>query len=271
MAYRYTNTDKWRDGWYSSLDTIQKLLFNYLCDNCDVAGFIEITPRIWAAEIGCTENQVLGALKGLGRGLMFSKDNDCLYIRNFLKHQKNLPLNENNNAHLGIIRRFENYSYKFNIENIDEFLLRCNEGACEGLSSPIGNGKGKGSGKGKDYIDQIIEIFAEKYKEVFDLEYVITNKGKERSAAGKLADIYRKKYPEANTEESIESFRVYFDACCKIQDDFYRDKISLPLILSQFNQINKILKHGSKKTIKSVADRSSEIDAIVDAVYDSKK
>ena len=158
MAYRYTNTDKWRDGWYSKLSVLQKLLFNYLCDNCDVAGFLEVTPKIWAIEIGCTEKDILAALQGLSRVLIFSKDQDCLYIRNFLKHQKNLPLNENNNAHLGIMRRFENYSHKFDIQDVNEFLLRETEGAKEGLTSPTGKGNGKG--KGKDL--SIVKLFYEK-------------------------------------------------------------------------------------------------------------
>ena len=42
MAYRFTDTNKWHDAWFSSLKPLEKLLFNYLCDNCDIAGFIEI-------------------------------------------------------------------------------------------------------------------------------------------------------------------------------------------------------------------------------------
>jgi len=137
MAYRYTNTDKWNDCWYSNLKPMEKLLFNYLCDNCDIAGFIEINHKKWASDIGITIKLLQGALKGLGRGLIYSNTMDCIYIKNFLKHQKNLPLNEKNKAHLGIIKRFDLYSYKFLINgNINEFI----EGASKGLPSPTGNG-----------------------------------------------------------------------------------------------------------------------------------
>lgn len=140
MAYRFTNTDKWSDSWFSELRPIEKLLFNYLCDNCDIAGFIELTPKKWAYDIGTDKPQIEGALKGLARGLIFSNTGDCIFIKNFLKHQKNLPINPNNKAHLGIIYRFESYKHKFGFTDYNEII----EGACKGLQSPTGIGIGNG-------------------------------------------------------------------------------------------------------------------------------
>lgn len=145
MPYRFTNTDKWNDSWFSNLKPIEKLLFNYLCDNCDCAGFIEVITKNWANDIGSDKKQIEGALKGLSRGLIYSKSNDCIYLRTFLKHQKNLPLNENNQAHKGIIKRFKLYSEKFEISDISIFI----EGALKGLGSPYGIGNGIGNDEGK--------------------------------------------------------------------------------------------------------------------------
>ena len=39
MAYRFTDTGKWSDSWFIELSPTAKLLFMYICDNCDVAGF----------------------------------------------------------------------------------------------------------------------------------------------------------------------------------------------------------------------------------------
>jgi hypothetical protein len=52
MSYRFTNTDKWRDSWFSELTPYEKLLFIYFCDNCDIAGFCEINSRRIAFETG---------------------------------------------------------------------------------------------------------------------------------------------------------------------------------------------------------------------------
>ena len=139
MAYRYTNTDKWNDAWFVSLNKNQKLLFLYLCDNCDIAGFIEINFKRWQSDLGFNSNEIEGATKGLERGLILSNTNDCYYIKNFLKHQKNIPLNERNNAHLGILKRFDIYKNKFDINNINDFILAPSE--------PLSRGYGKGKGK----------------------------------------------------------------------------------------------------------------------------
>ena len=179
MAYRYTNTDKWSDSWFLSLKPLEKLLFDYLCDNCDIAGFIEINTKIWAVQIGTNIRGLEGALKGLQRGLFYSKENDCLYVLNFLKHQKNLPLNPAKNmSHRGIIKRFDLFSYKFDQEEI----LKIKEGALKGLASPYGNGNGNdileegGSGgkhetdrKIRSYTyDQIVKRSNESGKEIWD-------------------------------------------------------------------------------------------------------
>ncbi len=163
MAYRFSNTDKWSDSWFSSLNSNDKLLFLYICDNCDIAGFIEYNIKLWSFHTGLTENAINksleGASKGLGRGLIKSNTNDCFYVRNFLKHQKNLPLNPKNKAHIGILKRFEIYSYKFDIHDVNEFI----QGASKGLHSPTGNGNG---------IDKVIKepVTKYKYSEFYDSE-----------------------------------------------------------------------------------------------------
>lgn len=146
-SYRFTFTGKWEDAWFLSLKPNSKLLFNFMCDNCDTAGFIEINTKLWAPRLGFNEATTKGALEGLKRGLIYSASGDCAYLRTFLKHQKNLPLNpEKNMCHRGIIKCFENYKYKFQIEDIDQFI----EGALKGLQSPYGIGKGNSSGSGTE-------------------------------------------------------------------------------------------------------------------------
>lgn len=146
MAYRFTNTDKWSDAWFSSLKQIEMLLFMYLCDNCDIAGFAEVNLKRWAADLNSTPDTIKGALIGLNKGIIFSSDENCIYLKNFLKHQKNLPINENNKAHIGILRRFELYRHKFDIQDINSFIESPIEGASKGLQSPTGNGIGIDNG-----------------------------------------------------------------------------------------------------------------------------
>lgn len=135
MAYRLTSTEKWGDSWFCSLKPIEKLLFMYLCDNCNLAGFIEYIPRRWAFDMGTDQRGIEDGLKGLQRGIYWSKEKDCLYICNFLKHQKNYPLNEKNLAHQSIIKMFANYAHKFDIDNVNDFIER----GCKGDIAPYSN------------------------------------------------------------------------------------------------------------------------------------
>ena len=151
MAYRLTNTEKWGDSWFCSLKPAEKLLFIYLCDNCNLAGFIEYIPKRWASDIGIEKKGIEEGLKGIQRGIAWSKERDCVYVRNFLKHQKNYPFNEKNLAHQSIMKIFINYADKFDIQDINEFV----EGGCKGVSTPtcIGNSIGDSIGSGKIVFD----------------------------------------------------------------------------------------------------------------------
>ena len=119
MAYRFSDTLKWQDEWFVDLSSIEKLLFLYLYDNCDIAGFFELSYRKISFDLGCKEAEVKGALKGLNKGVFLSDDGKCLLVKNFIKHQKNLPLNPENKAHIGILKRVSLYIQKFSNVTLD--------------------------------------------------------------------------------------------------------------------------------------------------------
>ena len=97
-----------------------------------------------------------------------------------------------------------------------------------------------------NFIDQIVDQFAEAHG-----DYEIMARGKERKAAGVILSKYKEKFPGADSDETIKGLRAYFDKCVNIKDDWYRQNMSLPLIVSKFPQINKILKNGSAGKGKS--------------------
>jgi hypothetical protein len=93
-----------------------------------------------------------------------------------------------------------------------------------------------------DFIDSIVNSFSAIHN------YEVINRGKERSAAGKLLNIYKKKYPNSTGEETIDALSAYFTACLNINDAWLKDNMSLSIIVSKFNEINKKLKNGNKPT-----------------------
>ena len=202
MAYRFTNTEKWEDSWFSSLKQIEMLLFMYLCDNCDIAGFAEVNLKRWASDLNSNPDTIEGALKGLQRGIITSKEGDAIYLRNFLKHQKNLPINTNNKAHVGILRRFELYRYKFDIQDISEFVERGFQGGSMPLQRGTGNGNGKGNG---------IKGGVGEKEETYTFEQFWTDYDKKVGDKKKLEAKWQK-IPETEKKRILEYIPAYKDA-----------------------------------------------------------
>lgn len=130
MSARFTETEKWSDPWFQSLPHGSKLLFMYLCDRCNMAGFYEENVREACFHLGIDEGQYKGALKGLESRLVAASG--WLWLKNFLKHQRNMDLNPENKAHRGIIRLLHEQAERFG--GIKEFKSIL--GATKGLPSP---------------------------------------------------------------------------------------------------------------------------------------
>jgi hypothetical protein len=54
MAKRFTATEKWQDAWFRALPPLAKLGWQYLCDNCDAAGVIELDRDLANFQVGDT-------------------------------------------------------------------------------------------------------------------------------------------------------------------------------------------------------------------------
>lgn len=140
---RFTETCKWDDPWFRSLPGSHKLVFLYVLDRCDNAGFWEFDKEAVIFHTKLKEEHVEGALKGLERGLKGASG--WVWVRRFLRHQKNEDLNPANPAHRQIISLLSDQSKRFS--EVPEFLEF--EGAYKGLFSPIGIGKGLVKEKGR--------------------------------------------------------------------------------------------------------------------------
>ena len=165
MTRRFTQTEKWDDTWFRSLSPNAKVLYWYIWDKCNIAGFWEIDLEGAKFHTKISKRGIEGAFEELQRG--FETNGSYIWLRRFLYHQKNLPLKPENPAHKGILRLIEEYKHLFpNILSLLEKQLtkEKTKGASKGLLSPISKGKGISKSKGKDYSTDF-ETFWNKYPE----------------------------------------------------------------------------------------------------------
>lgn len=171
MTRRFTETSKWEDKWFRKLPLAAKVLFEFLRDKCDVAGFWQIDPETASFFTGLPEKEdsSLGqrpgdsyeaALDILSKPdnegdtpkILFSDDRTWLYVTNFLRHQGNWPLKSRNNVTPGILKCFADR--KAFGKQVLEVLQVLNgepyiddpESCCEGANKDLPRSKGKGKG-----------------------------------------------------------------------------------------------------------------------------
>ena len=138
---RFTDTCKWDDPWFRALTGIQKLIFLYVIDRCNNAGFWEKDDDSLAFHAKLTAEQIEEAWHGLNRGLITA--GGWVWVRRFLRHQKNENLSSENPAHKQIIALLGEQQERFaKVDEFSPFLA-----PYLGLLSPIGIGIGKGDGK----------------------------------------------------------------------------------------------------------------------------
>jgi len=217
MAVKFTNTKKWDDVWFSELTMEGKVMFVYLCDMCDIAGFLEINERLIRFHTGIED--VRGAVTSLSKSVIYR--DGYIWIMKYIKHQKNLPLNPNNNAHKGIISsmsdRIRSFPEIFNVLP-EQDSLTLKEGlttrGCvapnEGLTSPIGKGIGNSNGnvintdtpQSESHIARLYKYFV----------------GEENLMGESVTSKIRKILAEALDIMDVEDWKIYCDA--RLKDEY---------------------------------------------------
>ncbi len=115
---RLTETDRWKDKFFLELNPTSKLLLSYLYDSCDSAGFIDYIPKLWLNHLNGKKNTITtddlkDALKELQAKLLSDKKNK-LFIKDFLLHQKKIPLIKGQEESDWIIQKLKNNLEGFN-------------------------------------------------------------------------------------------------------------------------------------------------------------
>lgn len=105
MAKRFTDTDKWKDSWFTDLEPLMKIFWVYLCDNCDHAGIWKVNFRIASSTIGEQIEREPTIIAMGDRIKILSVDKWML--SKFIPFQYPKGLNPGNSAHRGVLKLLE--------------------------------------------------------------------------------------------------------------------------------------------------------------------
>lgn len=118
---RFTAPEKWSDPWFSELSPEEKLVFLNLCDTVNCAGFIEVNARKIAWDTGISPESVKSAIERIcaprpsedGEKQSAILHRGWIWLPNFLRVQKNFPINPRNRAHYPIISAIRDQAIRF--------------------------------------------------------------------------------------------------------------------------------------------------------------
>jgi hypothetical protein len=302
MRIRTIKPSFWRDEKVVSLSINARLLFIGLLNVADDYGIFENNPKLIKADLFPLDDDIRiddlnkwidELVKARITVPLTFETKGYQYIRTFREHQRiNRP------SESGCISREKLVSFlRENGETGELCTFQEISVSLHGVLI-IGIGKGKGRGRGKevsksefsmsaekqlddpiqeeekkdppvaaippkeDFLNQIIGAFAEKFKSSRGFDYIILNRGKERMSAGKLSGLVRNKYPELDTEGSLQLLSDFFDRCLTIDDDWLYRNMSLSIIISKFNEINTYLNEPERKKHKQPATSNDDLARI---------
>ena len=113
MGKRFTDTEKWKKPFIRGLQAPYKLLWLYICDDCDHAGIWQVDIEVAQIRVGEKLDEQK-ALQFFGDKVIPIEGGTKWFIPSFIEFQYPSGLSENNKAHAGIIKILEKYQNQIN-------------------------------------------------------------------------------------------------------------------------------------------------------------
>ena len=253
MAKRLHDTEIWHKEWFCNLTMTQKLLVQYLFDNCDCAGVFEANYKIMQFLIGAVvKEKDLLAIKQVVK-----LPNGKFYLTDFINFQYRVNLDELNpkfSVHKGIIKILE----KNGIIGKNGECLKF-ERVTEELSNPY-NVKEQNKDKDKDIDKNNISNNSNSNKEkekLGEFKNVVLSEDEER----KLRELYKDKFNSA-----IEVLSSYIASSGKKYKSHYAVLGKHNWVYSRvFNEDSRDSSNAYATKPTSKADKSSLLRRVSEA------
>jgi len=108
MAKRFTDTEKWKKPFIRGLQGPYKLLWLYICDDCDHAGIWQVDLDVAQIRIG-EQLDYYKAIEYFGDKVIIFDNGNKWFIPSFIEFQYPSGLNPENRAHNSILILLEKY------------------------------------------------------------------------------------------------------------------------------------------------------------------
>lgn len=165
MANRFTDTEKWKDEWFLSLEPTMKILWLYICDTCDYAGVWKVNFTLASFSVGTILDKQ-SALNAFGERVKVISD-EKWHIPKFISFQYRGKLSPKNSAHRGVLKLL-----KFHGLETSPF-----EAPSEVLDSPSEGPKDKDKDKDSSFINSNKEelVITKPFKKPSPLSFLFGN------------------------------------------------------------------------------------------------
>lgn len=110
MAKRFTDTEKWKKPFLRSLQGAYKLLWFYICDDCDHAGIWQVDMDVAKIRTGEKSLNEEKAIKSLNEKIVVFDSGKKWFIPSFIEFQYPKGLNPTNKAHGSVIHILSKYN-----------------------------------------------------------------------------------------------------------------------------------------------------------------
>ena len=109
MAKRFTDTEKWKKPFIRGLQGAYKLLWLYICDDCDHAGIWQVDFDVAQIRIG-EKIDLNEAIKSFEDKIVIFDKGNKWFIPSFIEFQYPSGLNPENRSHNSVIILLEKYN-----------------------------------------------------------------------------------------------------------------------------------------------------------------
>lgn len=265
MSSRLSSTEKWNDAWFNSLSPNAKLLFFYLVENCDNAGFYEINKKFLMFFTGLDNENLVNAISELKKAYIKSNDGLRIWIINFLKYQKKTPLNFANNNHKQIISIIQ-----YNLMDENKFKGCAKLNAILPIDLQIGKRKKKETPAYNYTLALATEVPSEDFlissdkelpKVEVTREVIIATPRMKKPTIDEISDYMKEKDFEYYVAESSRFFNYFESKAWMIGNSPMKSwKKAVHTWLSNFYERNKM--HEKKSKLSVIQEAHEELSGV---------